>query len=232
MHGRKSTILTVACHLYIIPQVDTVKHLGVHISRDLRWKSHIHSLLEKVRGRIGMLRRISYRCGSFFLRQMYVAGIRSTLEYASAVWRNLTQTDSLVLERLQLQVAKIICHCNNHNQRSALLSRCGLATLAWRRRRARLLLLHSLLYGEEKHSSLAQGLPPLQRQHSAEIHSLRKPLNFLEIRPTTAREASSWVCCAVAEWNALRNELRSIENRATFKLHLNNLPHKYTLGLV
>ena len=69
----------------VIPQVDTVKHLGVHISRDLRWKSHVHSLLEKVRGRIGMLHRISYRYRSFFLRQMYVAGIRSTLEYASAV---------------------------------------------------------------------------------------------------------------------------------------------------
>ena len=123
----------------VIPQVDTVKHLGVHISRDLRWKSHVHSLLEKVRGRIGVLRRISYRYGSFFLRQMYVAGIRSTLEYASVVWGNLTQADSLALERLQLQVAKIICHCNDQNKRSALLSRCGLPTLAWRRRRAQLL---------------------------------------------------------------------------------------------
>ena len=69
----------------VTPQVEMVKHLGIHISGDLRWKSHESNLLKKVKGKIGMLRRISHQCQPFFLSQMYVAGIRSTLEYASAV---------------------------------------------------------------------------------------------------------------------------------------------------
>ena len=72
---------------------------------------------------------------------------RPRLEYASIAWDNCSAADSRRLERLQLSVARAVMHQRRHPSmsKSQLLKQLGWPTLAWRRRRAKLIYFWKLV---------------------------------------------------------------------------------------
>ena len=52
----------------LIPFVDSVKYLGVHIDRFLKWDIHINNLVNKVRSRLYMLCRLKPLSSNILLR--------------------------------------------------------------------------------------------------------------------------------------------------------------------
>ena len=210
--------LTLMLNGVAIPQVTSVKHLGIFLSSDLQWKDQLHHVIRKVSGSIGMLRRMRRRLPAIFVKTIYVSVIRPSLEYAAAVWGNLCQSDTWLLERVQLQVVNMLCPDNLAGSRpSLLLKHHDLPTLAWRRRQQRLVLLWKLLNGCGPPDLIDQ-LPPLQRHRiSAAQYSLRRPYSVTQLRPRTAHEASSWLCQAITEWNQLLVSAQSATSLSTFK---------------
>ena len=70
-----------------LKRVSTYKLLGVHISNDLTWNNHIDYLSKKAAKRIYFIRQLK-RAGVAVreLVHIYVASIRSVIEYAAPVW--------------------------------------------------------------------------------------------------------------------------------------------------
>ena len=75
--------------------------------------------------------------------------LRPQLEYVCSVWNNCNSPDALSLERLQLSLAHfvlclhLLCSVSNM-PKSSVLKSLGWPTFAWRRCRAKLLLLWTL----------------------------------------------------------------------------------------
>jgi len=93
-----------------IERVMEVKLLGVHISDDLRWESHVNALYNKVSSRLHFL-KVLKRSGvdPNDLLYFYTAVIRPILEYACVVWNhNLTVKQSDKIESLQKRALRII----------------------------------------------------------------------------------------------------------------------------
>ena len=150
-----------------VPRAGSTKHLGVIVSAALSWSDHVSSLITKAAPLCGLLKRLALRCpgGSShgFLKMIYLSLIRPRLEYASPVWGSgCSHADAAALERLQGSVARAIyrsAHGNNPTIRlrsKTALTWLNLPTLAWRRRRAALVLLWRLINGEG---------PPQLRRH-------------------------------------------------------------------
>ena len=78
---------------------------------------------------------------------LYKTILRPRLEYASIAWDNCSAADSRRLERLQLSVARAVMHQRRHPSmsKSQLLKQLGWPTLAWRRRRAKLIYFWKLV---------------------------------------------------------------------------------------
>ena len=88
----------------------TVKLLGVHLSSDLKWSTHIN-VCSKVSKRLFAL-RILKRSGAVQkdLRNVYCSFIRPVLEYACPVWHfSLAAFLSDQMEQIQRGSVKMIC---------------------------------------------------------------------------------------------------------------------------
>ena len=65
------------------------KDLGIMITSDARIKEHIYSLVSKASKMLGFIRRtLNSRSDEFIpnFRSLYLAFVRSQLEYASEIW--------------------------------------------------------------------------------------------------------------------------------------------------
>ena len=95
------------CELEI---VQSHKALGLTIQNNLKWDEHIRSIIAKASKRFHTL-RILRRSGipPLDLIKIYIALIRSILEYSCEVWTNsITQYQNEELERVQKRVMRII----------------------------------------------------------------------------------------------------------------------------
>jgi len=93
-----------------IERVTEVKLLGVQISDDLRWESHVNALYNKVSSRLHFL-KVLKRSGVSpnDLLYFYTVVIRPTLEDARVVWNhNLTAKQSDKIESFQKRALRII----------------------------------------------------------------------------------------------------------------------------
>ena len=70
----------------VLENVDSIKYLGVTITRDLRWHTHISNMCTKANRTLGFLRRNLYQCPQDVKEAAYRGLFRPILEYGSCVW--------------------------------------------------------------------------------------------------------------------------------------------------
>jgi hypothetical protein len=134
----------------ILQQVDQNPYLGIQISADLKWSTHIAGLCKKAGSTLGFLRRNLRNCPTECRRLAYIALVRSTLEYGAAVWDPYLQQDINRLERIQRLAARFIT--GDYKSRDPgcigrMLDLLKLPPLEERRRQLRLTTLYKVANG-------------------------------------------------------------------------------------
>ena len=71
---------------HILQQVPDNPYLGVTLSDDLKWSSHINKISNKANSTLGFLKRNLKHCPQDSRRTDYLSLVRSTHEYSSIVW--------------------------------------------------------------------------------------------------------------------------------------------------
>ena len=122
-----------------LEKVTTFKYLGVWISSDLSWSTHVSKVCKNIRRLIGLLYRRFCRYSSPVT--LYTSYIRPHMEYAVPAWDPHLITCSWPLQKFALKEC-----CNNWNANyEDLLHLSNLPTLAARRRNLKLCFLHRVL---------------------------------------------------------------------------------------
>ena len=74
----------------VLENVDNIKYLGVTISKDLKWNTHVTSnVCTKANRTLGFLRRILLPCPQDIKEMAYKGLVLPILEYASSVWAHM-----------------------------------------------------------------------------------------------------------------------------------------------
>ena len=71
---------------HILQTVTREKYMGITISNDLNWSTHINTITNKCNYKLGFLRRNLRRCPQKLKETAYLSLVRPTLEYATSVW--------------------------------------------------------------------------------------------------------------------------------------------------
>ena len=104
------------------------RHLGVGLTSDLCWNSHVSHLILQSAGPIHLHQKLGYqhRLSSSVIRRFFIAFVRPKLEYCNAVWCGLPYSQAIHLEKLQLKVANAIVRCRDlsHPRRCYVLPNC------------------------------------------------------------------------------------------------------------
>ena len=95
---------------HILEQVKKNPYLGLNISDDLKWSSHISKISSKASCTLGFLGRNLRQCPQECKKIAYLAMVRSTLEYGCLIWDPYTNTYIDKLESIQKRVARFIKH--------------------------------------------------------------------------------------------------------------------------
>ncbi|XP_071151791.1 uncharacterized protein [Mytilus edulis] len=95
--NKSQRFYTLTAH--ILQQVQSNPYLGVQISEDLKWSTHITNVAKKANSTLGFLRRNLRYCPQECKKTAYISLVRSTMEYAATVWDPYSIADSNKLEK-------------------------------------------------------------------------------------------------------------------------------------
>ena len=75
----------------VLENVDSIKYLGVTITNDLKWNTHITNICTKANKTHGFLRRNLFSCPQDVKEAAYKGLVRPVLEYRSSIWDSHTK---------------------------------------------------------------------------------------------------------------------------------------------
>lgn len=133
----------------------SVKDLGIHINKELKWNIHIDIITKSARSRLFCLFKALRSCDPKFLTKMYIAYVRPLVEYSSSIFNPYTKQEIKKLERIQITACRMIYYrCLQSKYKytrpkyKKLIHDLGLETLQVRRLKADLIFFHKILLGE------------------------------------------------------------------------------------
>ena len=128
--------------------VQSYKYLGVVVSSDLSWSSHIQLVCMKAKKILGLIYRnfAKYTSDSTVILKMYKALVRPHLEYAAQVWSPYMVKDIELLEKVQ-RFALRICSRNYNLSYEELLDLYKTPSLQDRRSFLSLCTFYNIIRG-------------------------------------------------------------------------------------
>jgi ribonucleases P/MRP protein subunit RPP40 len=83
------------------------KDLGVIISDDLEWNSHVNSAVNKANQNLGQIKHVFKFMDEKMIKLLFVSLVRPHLEYAATIWNPYWQYDKDKLEKVQLRATRV-----------------------------------------------------------------------------------------------------------------------------
>ena len=126
--------------------VDSAKYLGVTISKDLSWNSHIENITVSTNRTLGFVKRNIKTKNQEIRTTAYNTLVRPQVEYPSAVWSPYTKENINKIEMLQRRAARWVC--NDYSPYSSvtdMLSNLGWLSLELRRYDSHVMVYHDVL---------------------------------------------------------------------------------------
>ena len=92
----------------VLENVENIKYLGVTITNDLRWNTHVSNICTKANRTFGFLRRNLYACPQEVKEAAYKGLVRPVLEYSGSVWDPSGVGLQNELEKVQNRSARFV----------------------------------------------------------------------------------------------------------------------------
>ena len=130
--------------------VERIKYLGVTITSDLRWNTHVCNVCTKANRTLEFLRRNLYSCPREVKEAAYKGLVRPVLDYGSSVWDPPGVVLQEELESVQKRAARFVTgNCNYETgSMTGILGQLKWESLKKRRKDNRLILLYKGLKGK------------------------------------------------------------------------------------
>jgi hypothetical protein len=150
--SRKTNILIYDYNLCqsSINRTDSIEDLGIFIDAKLHFHDHINYIFSHCIKLLDLVSNITLNFSSLeCMLTLYIALVRSKLEYASVVWNSITSTDAKKLERIQKRFATLCFYRffpGAHYCYSLALEELKLQTLHMKRHRLDALFLTQIYF--------------------------------------------------------------------------------------
>lgn len=199
-----------------VSQAASYKYLGVHLTPNLSWNTHVTAVCAKASKSLGYLRRNLRHAPTLVRKHAYITFIRPQLEFASAIWSPYQNYLIVMLESVQNRAARFITRkYDRHFSVTQIKHDLTLQPLDTRRMIALLCLLHKYIYSARPHQLPLHAPARMSRR-------LHNHLSFTRIFGKTQAFNSSALPRAIMQWNDLPDRIASIASRDSFSdnLHL------------
>ena len=198
-------------HGHTLATVNSAKYLGVTLTRDLSWDTHINNICQKANKTLGFLRRNLKISSSKIKETAYKTFVRPILEYACTVWDPSGQNNINRLEAVQRRAARFVVNrYHNTSSVSCMIDKLQWPSLKHRRKVARLTMLRKILDEEAAFSmkNIKAAPPRRRRGHSRQL---------VQIQCRTDYRKYSFLPNTIREWNCLPSSAVEAATLDSFK---------------
>ena len=84
------------------------KHLGLTLSSNGQWHSHIDNIITSASKVLGIMRKLKFNFSRTASNQIFLSYIVPVLEYSCIVWDSCTVKDMTALQKVQNEAARIV----------------------------------------------------------------------------------------------------------------------------
>ena len=89
---------------------NSTAYLGIELSSDLKWNTHVRKTASKANQTLGVLRRNLKNCPREIKNMAYKSILRPKMEYAAAICDPYTKDNIQLLEAVQRRTARFVCN--------------------------------------------------------------------------------------------------------------------------
>ena len=177
---------------HVLSDTKSTKYLGVTISDQITWNTHIDGVTKKANKQLGFIKRNLRIKNQDLKSKVYKSFVRPTLEYCSTVWDPIHQNQIYQLEMVQRRAARwVVSDYGRLSSVTRILENLKWQELALRRKQARLLLLYKIVHN----------LVMINRSHYFKMQ--RDNLHIQNIYATQQYHQASFFPRTIKEWNSL-----------------------------
>ena len=127
----------------IIEDVTVHENLGLTLSSNLSWRAHI---LHCKTIQLNILKPLKYNLSRYILEVLFKSLVRSSLEYADVVCDGCSESDSNLLENLQIEGARVVTGAVKGTNMVSLLNKLSWVELSVRRKLFKLTLTYKMVF--------------------------------------------------------------------------------------
>ena len=195
-----------------IERVSTHKHLGVTLSQNLDWSTHIHNVCLKANRKLSVLRRVKLLTRAT-LDVLYKVTVRSVIDYGLPLFYNsLKITDKARLDKVQYTAGKIVTGALNLTSKHKLDE-----DLAWENIQTRadflgLSIFHKIATGDTR-PFIRSCMP------SRNLSDQTRSDGFVHFPYTKEYHSNSFFPTFTRKYNKINKEIRN-SNITDFKIQL------------
>ena len=199
------------------------KDLGIIISHDLEWSSHVNAVYSKASARSFHILKSFKSKNIWTLIKLFKTYVRPHLEYNTPIWSPNLKSDIDKIERVQRNFTKRVClRCNiPFSSYAERLQKLNMFSLQCRRIKFDLIQVYKLVY-EISDLNFSDFFVPRISQYSIRGNTLK----IDNIRNQKHKSSSLWLNSffgrAVKYWNLLPNDIAVSTSLPVFKKKLQN----------
>ena len=203
-------------HGLILETVTCARYLGVDISSNLSWGSHIDRITGTANRTLGFVRRNIRTKMSGVREAAYTTLVRPQLEYAAAIWDPNRDDKIKQIEKVQRRAARwTTCNFGRTASVTDMIETLGWRTLEQRRADAFFKIINNMV---------AVPLPDYI-QPNPRISRRGHSRSFCQLQTTKDYYKCSFFPLAIVQWNALPEEVVSSPNLDIFNAAVCKLQH-------
>jgi hypothetical protein len=211
-HKNKPLITNYTLGRSTLKQTSSHSYLGVEITGDLKWNSHISNVTAKANRSLGFIRRNLYSCPQNLKAKAYTSLVRPLLEYSSSVWDPHTGEQIKKLEAVQRRAARFVMHDYDYmSSPTEMMKTLKWDSLQTRRKVNRTTMMCKITNGQA-------AIPAQQYLHPV-TRTTRGLHNKAYQRPAGNKDCwvNSFFPNTIRDWNNLPQPLVSITEPDKFK---------------
>ena len=205
--GRRNPLLTYTLRDTPLQESNAERDLGVLISSDLSFDSHISKIVKKAEGILASITRAFVSRSPHVYLKLFNTLVRPLLEYASPVWNPLQVNMCRRLEAVQRRATRRIPGIRSLTYSQRLLT-LNMESLELRRKVADLVLLYKLVRRPDRDRLFTFSSSSRLRGHCYKIMPQHVKLNLRK---------NFFANRVVSEWNSLPSHIVNTESLNYFK---------------
>ena len=205
-------------HGQVLEVVTSARYLGVDISSNLSWNTHVNRVTANANRSLGFIKR-NVKTKSSKVREMaYQTLVRPQMEYASTIWDPHTKRNTYKVEMVQRRAARWTMNDYARTSVSSLLHELDSQTFEERRSVARLCLFYKVVNG-----LVAVPLPDYIQPRTHRISKYCHSMTFRQIHTGKDSYKYSFFPLTVVKWNTLPETAVTSPSLDSFKAEIGML---------